>query len=337
MKSHLQLIPTSGMSREDWLNYRTKGIGASEVGTILGLDDYKSSIELYYEKIGEISRPDIESMAQFMGREQEDFIAELWTYWEGNEQTMIENWRTGNKVRKCQRVNAYVSNPKYPWLFVSLDRKINKHEGRDEGTLELKTISGFETDKWEFSIPPKYVVQVNTQMLVCEFEYGELALLEDGRHFDVLPLEPTDSICQTIISQTKEFWDRVVAGRKLVNEKYLPDNQFNQKRIDECNREIDKLAPSADGSMAFASFLREKFKNPTHSERRGTDAELEIAERHIYLKKELEEKEREVRLMENQLKTAMGNHQVLSFETHGKVYWTVTESGKRFFKNRVNV
>lgn len=115
------------MSQDDWLSYRYSGIGASEVGTIMGLDDYKSSIELYYEKIGQGSRYTLENLAMFLGKEQEDFIASIWQHWDGTVEGMIANYRAGKIVRRCQRVNAYVRNPKYPWLFVSLDRKINKH------------------------------------------------------------------------------------------------------------------------------------------------------------------------------------------------------------------
>ena len=118
MKSHLRLVPTRDMNREEWLAYRHQGIGASEVGIILGLDDYTSSLELYHYKIGSVQKFDTEGMAQFMGREHEDMIAKLWQYWDGSEEGMIRNFRADKIIRKCQRVNAYMHNPEYPWLFV---------------------------------------------------------------------------------------------------------------------------------------------------------------------------------------------------------------------------
>jgi predicted phage-related endonuclease len=339
MKAHLLFTPTIDMTREVWLSHRHAGIGASEVGAVLGLDDYMSSLELYYYKIGDAPRFDIERMAAFMGRELEDMIAQLWQFWDphamNGEDSMIENFRAGRLVRKCRRVNAYVRNPAYPWLFVSLDRIINKHGSRGEGTLELKTISGFEADKWEAELPPKYVTQVNTQMAVCEFDYGEMAILRDGRRFNVLPFEISPSIVQHVITRTKAFWDRVTEARKLVNEKHLPAMRFNQRRLDELNAEIDKLAPEPDGTLAYANYLKERNQQATYAERRGNAIEHSDAIQHLDLTDRIKELGEKKQLYENRLKVALADHQVLDFGPEGKVYWTNTQAGGRIFRNRV--
>jgi putative phage-type endonuclease len=331
MKSKLQFIPTGQMSREDWLAYRHTGLGASEVGTVLGLDDYKSSLELYYYKIGEIPKFDTE-------REQEDLIAKLWQYWDGDEDTMIRNFRDGKVVRKCQRVTAYVRNPAYPWLFVSLDRKINKHDGKGEGTLELKTIGGYEADKWESGLPPKYITQVQTQMAVCEFDYGEMAILQDGRRFDVLPFERSENIINHVINRTRDFWERVEKGRRLVNEKYHPDLQFNQQRIDELNHEIDMLAPEPDGTLVYSDFLRQRYNRPDTAERKGTEEEWAAAVAQRDAADRITELTEIKTLNENFLKKQMGDDvQLLDFESRGRVYWSLTSSGARIFRNKIKV
>ncbi len=338
MKSKLELIPTGGMNREEWLNYRHTGIGASEVGSILGLDDYTSSLELYYYKIGEIPKFDTESMASFMGREQEDLIARLWQYWDGDEDTMIRNFRTGTIVRKCQRVNAYVRNPAYPWLYVSLDRKINRQGGRGEGTLELKTLGKWEADKWEAGLPPKHITQVQTQIGVCEFDWGEMAVMLDGRRLDVFPFDKSATIWEHVVTVTKDFWDRVEKGRKLVNEKYHCLSQFNQKRADECTHEIDKLAPEPDGTLAYADYLKQRFNKPSSAERKGTEAELETARQHQDASDRLKEITETKTLHENTLKKIMGDMtQCLDFGSDGKVYWSKTAAGGRIFRNKLKM
>lgn len=336
MKSKLKLIPTFGMGRQEWLSFRTKGIGASEVGTVLGLDDYKSSLELYYQKIGATPTFDTETMAKFMGLRHEDLIAELWQFWENDEETMIRNYQAGNIVRRCQRVNAYVSNPDYPWLFVSLDRKINKTAAREEGTLELKTISGYEADKWESNLPPKYITQVNCQMLVCEFEFGEMAILQDGRKLSVLPFEASRVIQEHIIKKTMDFWDRVIQGRKYVNEKYVCLQEFNQRRVDELDHEIDKLAPEPDGTLVYANYLKEKFGRPLEAERRGTASELLEAQNQRENAERMKEIQEKKLLAENRLKMAMGDKfQMLDFGAEGRVYWSKQSDGKRVFRNKI--
>jgi putative phage-type endonuclease len=338
MRAKLILTPTRDMSREDWLAFRTCGIGASEVGAVMGLDDYTSSLELFYRKIGDLPALDFESMAAFMGRELEDLIAQLWQYWEdeeAGEEAMIANYRDGRIVRKCQRVNAYVQNPDYPWLFVSLDRKINRHGDRGEGALELKSIGKWEADKWEVGIPPKWVTQMNTQMGVCEFDYSEMAQLGDGRRFGVLPFTPSPVIWDQIVWQTKEFWDRVLKARPLVNEKHLALINFNQRRADECQAEIDKLAPEPDGTEAYAKFLSEKFQLAPIGERIGTLVEQQWAEEHLRLNAEIKVLQEQKTLQENRLKSAMGANMALDFRQQGKVYWGVDSNGKRIFRNKL--
>lgn len=337
MNSRLQFISTTGMDRETWLSYRHTGIGASEVGAILGLDQYLSSLELYYYKIGEVPRFNTESMAAFIGKVDEDKIANLWQFWEpgGDEQVMIRNFYAKKVIRKCRRVRAYVRNPAYPWLFVSLDRKTDaKYDSRGEGALELKTIGGYEADKWEAGLPPKYITQVQTQIGVCEFGFGEMALLEDNRKFFVYPFDKSDSIFQHVVTATGNFWNKVVAGRKLVNEKYHCMATFNQKRVQELQHEIDALAPEPDGSLAYANYLKDRFDNPNKMERQGTSAELSAAIEHWRVVSELKELQEQKNLQESYLKKGMADIQVLDFGAYGKVYWHKTENG-RLFRNKL--
>src|SRR5690242_5416401 len=127
VKNNLIYTSTDGMSTEEWLTFRKRGIGASEVGYIMGLSPYKSNVELFYEKLAEGISQQQETAPTFMGKYMEAVIADLWQYWEeGKDQiTMQQNYNAGKKVRTMQRVNAYIQNPKYPHLFASLDRRIN--------------------------------------------------------------------------------------------------------------------------------------------------------------------------------------------------------------------
>lgn len=337
MKSHLIRVPTVGMERQDWLAYRMTGIGASEVGSILGLDDYTSSLELFHYKIGNVPKLDVETMASFMGREQEDFVAKLWQYWQpgGEEEHMMENYRSGRVVRRCRRIKAFIRNPAYPWMYVSLDRVADSFAGRGEGIVECKTIGGFESDKWEAGLPPKHVVQVQTQLLVTELLWGELPLFEDGRRFHVLPFEPSESIQGHIIDRTFKFWERVKLGRRLVAIKMEAMLQHNHLKAQAIEAEIDQLAPEPDGTLAYANYLSERYQQANKLERAGSLQELTYARRQQELAIQVKGLEEEKRLMETSLKSAMGDHQVLNFGKDGKVYWSNLANGGRQFRNRL--
>lgn len=335
MKSKLILVDTRTMNQEDWLKYRKRGIGASEVATIMGLNPYKSSIELFYEKIGEELGYSIENIAMFLGKEQEPLIADMWQYWGGDTESMINNYRTGNIVRKCQRVNAYVHNPDYPHLFVSLDRKINRYEKRGEGALEIKTIAGYESDKWEGGIPPSNVIQVQTQLLVCEFDYGELATLKNGREFDVLPFDRNETIIAAIIERTMEFWRRVEQAREIVTKRFEAQRNFNYAEVEHCNAYLQQIEPEPDGSEAFNNFLKEKYRIALPGERQGTIVELEDARAHKDAKGRIKELEDQARLFENKLKnTIRDGCDKLDFGINGYVSWKTDSNGTRRFLNK---
>lgn len=339
MNSNLILTPTTGMSYDQWLSFRLNGIGASEIGAVMGLSQYKSGLELFHEKASSIIKYTPENMAMFMGHEMEDLIAKMWSYWDIDSDTMIQNYRQGKIVRKMQKVNAYVQNPKYPWLFVSLDRKINKHiwkgESRGEGALELKTISQFEARKWEAEIPPQYLLQVMQQMIVCEFEYGEIAILQDGRKLDILPLELTKNIANQIIEESYQFWEKVKLGRKLYTQKFEAQRNFNQRLAEEIQAQIYEVEPPADDSIGFEEYMRETYKISNDFGRTGNEIELDYAKKHKEGKEIIKKYEKNVREAQNYLMNEMREVECLDFGKNGKVYWKTDKRGVRTFRNNI--
>lgn len=337
-KSNLIYTSTERMTEEDWLRFRKQGIGASEVGYILGLSPYKSKLELFYEKISPNIVINEDTIPTFMGKEMEEMIAFWWQFWEeGKDQmAMQRNKKAGNKIRSMQRVNAYIQNPKYPHLFVSLDRRINKHAGRGNGCLEIKTIGGFEADKWTGGIPPYHVAQVNAQMLVTGWKYGELAILRDGRYLDVYPFKPHPGITREIIKQTTDFWKRVEKGRILITQKFEYERTFNMRKVQELEAELIRLEPDPDGSEALANFLKEKYMNPEPiSERQGTLQEYELAKEHFNLKAKQKALNENILLAENSLKNSMKNIECITFGDGGRVNWKKDASGSRRFSNKI--
>ena len=47
------VVKTADLSREEWLKYRTKGIGGSDVSIIAGINPFKSVHQLWLEKTGQ--------------------------------------------------------------------------------------------------------------------------------------------------------------------------------------------------------------------------------------------------------------------------------------------
>ena len=65
---------TLNMPKETWLKLRKKGIGGSDASSILNLNPYRSSVNVYMEKIDE--NIEIKSnMKMILGEKLEEFVA----------------------------------------------------------------------------------------------------------------------------------------------------------------------------------------------------------------------------------------------------------------------
>jgi hypothetical protein len=64
------------MNKETWLTERRKGIGASEAAAVLGLSRYKSPLDVYLDKTGEIG-PQDDSERMYWGRKLEGRVTEM--------------------------------------------------------------------------------------------------------------------------------------------------------------------------------------------------------------------------------------------------------------------
>jgi putative phage-type endonuclease len=330
----LILTPTDEMSYQEWLQYRKSGIGASEVGSILGLSSYTSSIEIFYEKINPIAVPKVENIYMFMGKELESFVAKMWEYWEGSEESMIENFRANKKVRECHELKAYVVNSDYPHLFVSLDRVIVSTSER-RPILEIKTISGYESNKWEGGVPPSYIMQIQQQMGVYKSLEAEKALFKDGRRLEVLPFEFNPGIFETIVTRTTEFWNNVLLGREIYAAIQEAELSFNLRRVEWLTAELQQLEPSPDGSEAYQDYLKERYKIAKPGEISGTQEHFEAAVREKDFKSRIKELTEYQRKEQNFLCRELADMQVMTFGENGIVSWKTDVNGKRRFHNGI--
>jgi putative phage-type endonuclease len=339
MRKDLIQVSTLQMTDDQWHDFRMNGIGASEVATIMGLNPYKSSIELFYEKIGQKEIYRGENAAMFWGTELEAIIAEKWQYWDPaspGQETMIANFRANNIVRRCERVNRYITNPAFTHLFVSLDRRIYKHGEKGEGALEVKTISGFSANQWESGIPPMYIVQLQQQLLVCDFDYGELAILKDGREMEVLPFEKNETIQQSILERTRVFWDMVIEARGLIILMNDERKQGNEAVAEALQGQIDALAPLPDGSTSYENYLKERYKDGGKGLMKGELIHLEIAKQYQSTHEHIAKLETAKNEAANKLKAVLGEYDVLDFQSSGKVTWKANAKGTRVFKVSIN-
>jgi putative phage-type endonuclease len=255
----------------EWHNFRRNGIGGSEIGDICGLvkPEYNRTIYHFHNKVGDVITETPDNPRMFFGRYLEDKIAELWKFYDGSETGYIENFKEDKVIRTCRNLNGFVVNPKYPWLFGSIDRLINIMGGlnlitakplKTEAILECKCLSYNASRVWEDGIPISYVAQVHVYMIIMETDYAELAVLRDGNEFFVERIARDEGLCDTLINISRSFWEnRVLPAKQAFSKKMEAELSGNINEIEKYEEIIQRHEPEPDQSTHYRDFMNKKF------------------------------------------------------------------------------
>ena len=54
----LVLVDTSNLLRDEWLDWRRKGLGGSDAAAVLGISPFRTARDLYYDKLGIVTADD---------------------------------------------------------------------------------------------------------------------------------------------------------------------------------------------------------------------------------------------------------------------------------------
>lgn len=190
----LRLVETRDLSREDWLSVRKTGIGGSDAAAAVGLNPYKSQLELWLEKTGrdaDLPKPDPNDTAEavYWGTLLEPIVAASYTK------------QTGNKVR---RVNAVLQHPSIPWMLANIDREIVGVP--DVQILECKTAGEFGARHWQYGVPEYVELQVQHQLAVTGKRAADAAVLLCGQRLEVHRIERDDDLIARLITLEAQFW-----------------------------------------------------------------------------------------------------------------------------------
>lgn len=185
---------TKGLTREEWLKIRRRGIGGSDAAAIAGLSRYRSPVKVYMEKLGLIEDTE-ENEAMYWGTKLEDVVAEEFSL------------RTGLKIR---RKNAILKHPEHEFMLANVDRLI---VGKREG-LECKTSSAYKAGEWEGDeIPWEYALQCYHYMAVTGYDAWWIAVLIGGNRFVYKRIERDENIIANLIKIESDFWNNHVVKR----------------------------------------------------------------------------------------------------------------------------
>ena len=189
------VVKTNNLTREEWLKYRTKGIGGSDVSIIAGINPFKSVYQLWLEKTGQVEPEEEGSEYTHFGTLLEPIVRK----------EFME--RTGIKVRQKHML---LQSEEHPFMFADLDGVIN-----EDGQLcifEAKTASAYKQEVWEEEVPAPYILQIQHYMAVTGAKKTYIAALVGGNHFFYHVVERDEEMIAKIIVMEKYFWQNHVMG-----------------------------------------------------------------------------------------------------------------------------
>lgn len=189
-------------SREAWLAERTKGIGSSEVPSILGINPYQTPYQLWRYKTG-LDGGKVENFAMKAGHYLEDAVAQFY----------IDE--TKREVIKNSAGDFLIINNDRPYLRVSPDRLYwipgEKKNRTNKGILECKTTQmSIDPD----DLPKSWFSQLQYQLGVAELYQGSLAWLQSGRSFDYKDYEFVPDFYEWMREEVAKFWNDNILGGK---------------------------------------------------------------------------------------------------------------------------
>lgn len=177
-----------------WHEARRMSIGGSEIGTIMGLNQWESAYALWAKKLGLIPDSFQENWATRLGKAFEEPILALF----GQEHPELEIYKAGTFAE------AY----DYPYLHANPDA-LARHKGTGEWiVIEVKTARY----AWD-SVPPQYEAQVQHYMYVMGVEKAIIVAVA-GMEWNEYEVPRDDFQISAQLQQAKHFWDCLQNGVK---------------------------------------------------------------------------------------------------------------------------
>lgn len=230
---------TLEMTHQEWLEDRRKGIGGSDVATILGLNKYKSVYQLWLEKTGQVEVTSAQSEAAYWGNTLEEVVAEEFSK------------RTGKKVRKRNQV---FEHQKYPFLRANIDRDVVG----ENAVLECKTANQYLANEWDDDeIPIQYICQVQHYMNVLNLDYVYFAVLIGGQKFVWKKMERDQELIDMITEKLVAFWtENVEKGIEPAIDGLKATSDFLTQRYLDTDESETELNAAFDENIANLARLK---------------------------------------------------------------------------------
>lgn len=195
-----------------WLEARKRGLGGSDAGAAVGVNKYRSNIDLWREKTGLTEHEDISDKPSVkFGKQAEKHIRALFAL-EHPEYSL-----------EYHELYMYI-NDDHPFIYATLDGELTDENGR-RGVLEIKTSTiqnAAGWNEWKDGIPQSYYAQVLHQLaatgwdFVILFAYLRTPYSRTAARLIERTIERSEvgDDIDYLIRRETEFWKAVESGTR---------------------------------------------------------------------------------------------------------------------------
>lgn len=273
------------MLTKQQVKQRVNYLGGGDAAAILGLSRFRTALEVWAIKAGQIIPTDIsQEMPVKLGNMLEDTVCKLFEE-ETGKKTQIAN------ASACeQRGLLYVPNPddtagpvtilnrEHSFIGGNLDGFV---EG-ERALFEAKTTNSFKQSEWESKdeIPVEYQIQCHHYLMVTGLDRAYIGCLIGNRKFVWRIIERNDKLLANMLAKEIAFWQNFVVPKVMPMQITSEDGgvlcglfpQAAPESVIELDDEAQRIAESLDSMQADYKILEleiEKQKNELRA-RMGT-------------------------------------------------------------------
>jgi putative phage-type endonuclease len=220
------------MLTDQQLAARRNGLGGSDSAAALGLSPWKTALELWAEKSGQITAPAEISEPMRWGNLLEPVIRQEYAE------------RTGRTVVVPPETLVH---PTHKWMRANVD-------GIAEVARLFEAKTARTADGWgepgSDEIPQPYLIQVQHYLHVTAFPVADVAVLIGGSDFRLYEVPADRELQDMIVDGEAEFWRRVESGEP-------PEPDFGSDRALDFVR---RMFPGTNGERITADAVLENWR-----------------------------------------------------------------------------
>lgn len=260
----LILVDTENLPRDEWLEWRRKGIGGSDAATIIGVSPFSTARDLYYDKLNIVSAVDEEEnwVQKEIGHLLEDLVAKIFSK------------KTGYPIYQVKKMFYH---PEHPYMLADIDFFVRLPDGKT-AILEIKTTNYNATGNWwrdgEEVVPINYEMQGRHYMAVTNIDKVYYCCLYGNTEEEVIirSIDRDEDYEDFIIALEGDFWVNNVLAK--VPPPYIETGDLVLESIRRFSGELNKNAPSIPLNPQITSIvsryleLQEEKKKVTSEEKR---------------------------------------------------------------------